>query len=222
MKTFMLRILSLFFGILLYSIGIVITIKANVGYAPWDVFHVGLSLTTGTSIGFASIITGIVLIIFVTIAGEKVGIGTLVNILCIGLFIDLIIWLDLIPLAENLVIGIAMLLAGLFIISLGSYFYIKSAFGAGPRDNLMVVLNRKTKLPVGVCRSFVELIATLVGWFLGGMVGVGTIISVVAIGFFIQAVFAIFKFKAAEVKHETILQTFRVLQDIIKRKKTFT
>jgi len=200
------------FGLLLYAIGIILTIKAHVGYAPWDVFHVGLSLTTGISIGFASIITGVVIIIFVTIAGEKIGIGTLANIILIGLFIDLILFLDIIPLAENIVIGIAMLLAGLFVISLGSYFYIKSAFGAGPRDNLMVVLNRKTKLPVGVCRSIVELIATIAGWFLGGMVGVGTVISVVAIGFFIQITFAIFRFKAADVKHESVLQTFRNLR----------
>jgi len=204
--------LSLFFGLLLYAIGIVLTIKAHVGYAPWDVFHVGLSVTTGMSIGLASIITGVVLIILVTIAGEKIGIGTLANILFIGLFLDLIMFLDIIPQAESFVIGIVMLLVGLFVISLGSYFYIKSAFGAGPRDNLMVVLNRKTKLPVGVCRSIVELTATVVGWFLGGMVGVGTVISVVAIGFFIQITFAIFKFNAAEIKHESVSQTFKNLR----------
>jgi len=212
MKAFVLRLISLIFGLLLYAIGIVITIKANIGYAPWDVFHVGLSLTTGISIGLASIITGIVIVLFVTITGEKIGIGTLANILLIGLFIDLIIFLDFIPLVGNIWIGIAMLLAGLFVISLGSYYYIKSAFGAGPRDNLMVVLNKKTKLPVGVCRSIVELTATIAGWFLGGMVGIGTIISVVAIGFFIQITFAVFKFKAADVKHENILQTYKALK----------
>ena len=217
MKTFVLRILSLLFGLLLYAVGIVLTIKANIGYAPWDVFHVGLSLTTGMSIGLASIITGVVIVIIVTITGEKIGIGTLANILFIGLFIDLIIFLDFIPLAESFFFGIAMLLAGLFIISLGSYFYIKSAFGTGPRDNLMVVLNRKTKLPISVCRSIVELIATTVGWFLGGMVGIGTIISVVAIGFFIQMTFAVFKFKAAEVKHENILQTFKALKEDMRK-----
>ena len=217
MKTFVLRILSLLFGLLLYAIGIVLTIKANIGYAPWDVFHVGLSLTTGISIGLASIITGIVIVAFVTITGEKIGIGTLANILLIGIFIDLIIFLDFIPLVRNFLTGIVVLLAGLFVISLGSYFYIKSAFGAGPRDNLMVVLNRKTKLPVGVCRSIVELVATTVGWFLGGMVGIGTIISVVAVGFFIQMTFAVFKFKAAEVKHENVLQSYKAVKEIIKK-----
>jgi uncharacterized membrane protein YczE len=72
----------------------------------------------------------------------------------------------------------------------------------------MVVLKRKTKLPVGVCRSFVELTVTLAGWRLGGMVGIGTVISVVAVGFCIQLVFTIFKFNAAAVEHETLKQTF--------------
>jgi len=156
--------------------------------------------------------------VIVTISGEKIGIGTLSNIILIGLLIDLILWLDLIPIADNLVVGIAMLLFGLFVISLGSYFYIGSAFGAGPRDSLMVVLNRKTRLPVGVCRSILELTATVIGWFLGGMVGIGTVISAVAIGFFIQMTFSMFKFKAADVKHETFSQTFRNLQDIFKKK----
>jgi len=117
--------------------------------------------------------------------------------------------LNLIPIAKSLAAGIGMLILGLFVIAAGSYFYLKSAFGAGPRDSLMVFLNRKTKLPIGVCRSLVELTATLVGWALGGMVGIGTIVSGFMIGFCIQIVFTIFKFDVKAVKHETLKQTFR-------------
>jgi len=216
MKKFLLRILNLLFGLSLFALGIVITIKANIGYAPWDVFHVGFALTAGISIGFASIITGVVVVIIVTLAGEKIGIGTLANIVIIGLLIDLFIFLDFIPVGTSLFYGVIMLLVGLFIVSIGSYFYIKSGFGAGPRDNLMVVLNKRTKLPVGICRSIVELSATLIGWLLGGMVGVGTVISAIAIGFFIQMTFAIFNFKVSEVQHETIRQTFKTLTEINK------
>ena len=101
-----------------------------------------------------------------------------------------------------------MLISGLFVIAIGSYFYIKSAFGVGPRDNLMVVLARKTKLPVGVCRFAIELAVTLIGWLLGGMVGIGTVISVIAIGFCIQITFKVFKFDVTAVKHETLRDTF--------------
>ena len=209
MKKFALRSLSLLFGNILYAFGIVITIRASIGYAPWEVFHVGVALVSGMSIGVTSIVAGIVIVAIVTISGEKIGFGTIISMLLTGMFIDLIIFLDVIPAVEGYVKGIIMLIAGLFVLSFGAYFYIKSAFGAGPRDNLMVVLTRKTKLPVGVCRSMVELTVTIVGWLLGGMVGVGTVISVIGVGFCIQLTFTILKFDATAVEHETLMETYR-------------
>jgi len=190
------------FGLMLFSIGIVMNIKANIGYAPWEVFHVGISNTTGLSIGLVSIIVGLILILIVMALKEKLGLGTILNMLFIGLFID--VFIMLIPIAKNPIIGTVMLLAGLFILSFGSYLYIKSAFGAGPRDSLMVVLARKTKLPVGLCRSIIELSVMVIGWLLGGMIGFGTAISVIAIGFCIQITFKAFKFDPKAVKHENL------------------
>ena len=191
MKYFFLRLLSMITGLTLFAIGIVLTIRANIGYAPWDVFHAGLVNKTGLSFGTISIIVGLVILIIVTILKEKLGLGTVCNIVLIGILLDIIFWIDIVPLAVNEITGTIMLLFGLFSIALGSYFYIKSGFGVGPRDNLMVVLVRKTKLPAGLCRSILELVVTVTGWLLGGMVGFGTIISVIAIGFFIQIVFRI-------------------------------
>jgi len=207
MNKFAFRILNLLIGILLYALGIVLVIKANIGYAPWEVFHAGFSIQTGLGIGAVSIVTGIVILIIVTLNKEKFGLGTIASMILTGVFIDLIIYLSIIPVSGSLVIGIPMLIGGLFIIAAGSYFYIKSAFGAGPRDNLMVVLGRKTKLPIGVCRGIVELAATLIGWLLGGMVGIGTVIAGFTIGFCVQIVFAAFKFDATAVQHETLKQT---------------
>jgi uncharacterized membrane protein YczE len=133
------------------------------------------------------------------------------------LFIDIIF--PFIPVAANPIIGTIMLIFGLFIISIGSYFYIKSAFGAGPRDSLMVVLARKTKLPVGLCRGILELSVTLIGWFLGGLVGFGTVLFVIAIGFFIQIVFKLFKFDVTQVKHETLGDTYAALKRAISCKR---
>ena len=216
MKRFMARFLELLLGLFLFALGIVLTINANIGYAPWDVFHAGLALTIGLSIGVASIIVGIVILVIVTACGEKIGLGTILNVILIGGFIDLIMFSGIIPVLENFVGGVVMLIAGLFIISVGSCFYIKSAFGAGPRDSLMVLVTKKTKLPVGVCRGAIELIVTLAGWFLGGMVGAGTVISVIAIGFCIQIIFKAFKFNIATVKHESLKQTF----DFLAKTKT--
>ena len=211
MKSFPLRMVRMSIGIFLFSLGIILTIKANIGYAPWEVFHVGLSITTGLSLGLISIIVGLLLLIIVIACGEKFGLGTILNMVFIGILIDIKMALDFIPLMDNLISGIIMLIAGLFSISLGSYFYIGTGFGAGPRDNLMVVLARKTRLPAGVCRSAVELIVTVSGWFLGGMVGIGTIISVVGIGFCIQITFKLLRFDVTAVKHETLLETYKTL-----------
>ena len=183
MKKFVFRILNMSVGLVLYALGIVLTINANIGYGPWEVFHAGLAKQTGSTIGITSIVAGIVILIIVTLFKEEFGLGTIASMILTGLIIDLVIELNIIPIPSNFIIGIIMLVAGLFIVSVGSYFYIKAAFGAGPRDNLMVVLARITKLPIGVCRGIVELVVTFIGWVLGGMVGIGTIISGFAIGF---------------------------------------
>ena len=212
MKRFATRVIYQVVGILLFAIGLVLTIRANIGYAPWEVFHSGLGIAIGISIGAASIIAGIVIVVIVTICGEKFGFGTIFSMIFTGVFLDALLMLDIIPLAANVFIGVAMLIAGMFVVSVGTYFYMKSAFGAGPRDNLMVVLNKKTKLPIGACRGIVELTVTIIGWLLGGMVGIGTLITVLAIGFCIQIVFTAFKFDAASVEHETFAQTLKRLR----------
>jgi len=208
MRTFTFRFINLMFGLFLYALGIVVTIRANIGYAPWDAFHAGLSQKAGFSFGTASILVGIFVGALVMVLGEKIGLGSILNMVLIGIYIDIIMYMGILPLSQNYATGIPMLLGGLFIIAIGSYFYIKSGFGAGPRDSLMVVLNRKTGIPVGVCRIMVELTVTIAGWALGGMVGIGTVISALAIGFFVQLVFAVLRFKPAAVQHETLRQTY--------------
>ena len=212
MRHFLIRIFNMIFGIFLHAVGIVITIKANIGYSPWDVLHSGIALKTGFSMGIASILTGLIIVIIVSILKEKLGVGTIANMVLIGLFIDLTF--PYIPVTENTIIGIIMLITGLFIISVGSYLYLKSAFGAGPRDSLMVLVTRKTKLPVGLCRGAIELVVTLTGWLLGGLVGFGTAIFVVAIGFCIQIVFRLFRFDVAALKQETLIDTYATIRSL--------
>ena len=211
MKQGIIRLINLFIGLMLYALGIIISIKANIGYAPWDVFHVGLSGTLGISLGIISIFVGIVIVILVTILGEKLGLGTVLNVLFIGAFIDIILNLDIIPLGKNITTGIIMLFIGMLTISFGSYFYIKSGLGVGPRDNLMVVMAKKTKIPVGICRGIVELSVTLIGWKLGGMVWFGTVLFVIAIGFCVQFTFKLLKFDVTAVKHESLGNTYKAL-----------
>ena len=211
MKRFILRLFSMTAGLFMFAVGVVLAIRANIGYAPWEVLHVGMSKTLGWSIGFASIAAGMVILLVVTILKEKFGLGTISCIVLTGIFIDVIINADIIPQAKNFPVGVLMLVAGLFVLSFGTFFYMSSAFGAGPRDNLMVALRRKTKLPVGVCRSAIEFAAAVGGWFMGGMLGAGTLISVFGLGFCIQVTFKLLKFDPTAVKHETLADTYAFL-----------
>jgi uncharacterized membrane protein YczE len=196
-------------GLFLYALGVVFAINAHIGYAPWDVLHIGLANTIGLSIGIISIILGVFIVIIAVLLGEKVGIGTILNMIFVGLFFDMIYALKIIPVANNLLLGIIMLFIGLFIIAFATYFYIGTALGAGPRDSLMVALTRITGLPIGACRGIIELLVVLSGWMLGGMVGIGTVLAAFGIGFCIQIVFNLLKFDATKIKHETISYTYK-------------
>jgi uncharacterized membrane protein YczE len=209
MNKFLKRLFRLILGLFLYALGIVITMKAHIGYTPWDVLHVGIAQTIGMSIGNVTIIAGIAIGAIAMMFGEKLGLGTVLNMILIGVFLNFLLGLSFLPLITNFTLSVLMINIGLFVIALASYFYIGSGLGAGPRDSLMVALNRKTGIPIGYCRGAIELAAVLIGWKLGGMVGLGTVISAIAIGFYIQITFKILKFEATKINHQTLNQTLK-------------
>ncbi|PKM67542.1 MAG: hypothetical protein CVU95_07475 [Firmicutes bacterium HGW-Firmicutes-2] len=211
MKAFIIRLLRLILGLFLFALGIVLCMNAQVGYAPWEVFHAGLAQALGMKIGMVVILSGFGFAMVGIIFGEKIGIGTLLNVLLIGTFMDILIAINRLPVMDHFLLGLLMLVLGLFIIALGSYFYIGSGFGAGPRDNLMVVIRKKTNLPIGICRGMIELTAFMIGWRLGGMFGIGTILSATGIGYCIQTTFKVLRFDPAKIKHETFYDTYQFI-----------
>lgn len=211
MSKFLLRLLRLFFGLFLYAVGIVLTMKANIGYASWEVFHAGLSSVFGLKIGTISILVGLALCLIAILAGEKLGLGTLCNMIFVGLFMNILLDLNVFPVLNNFYFGVLQMVAGLFIIATATYYYISSAFGAGPRDSIMVILTRKTKLSVGTCRSGLEILVVVVGALLGGSFGIGTVLAAVIIGFCVQLTFKMFRFDPTTVVHENFMDTFRNL-----------
>ena len=220
MKNYLVRLMSLLLGLFLFAVGIVLTMKANIGYAPWDVLHSGISALTGISFGTVSILVGGLICFIVVAVGEKLGLGTILNMVLIGAFIDVLLDSNLIPTLHGFLLSLIVMIAGLFVISFGSYFYIKAGFGAGPRDYLMVVIRRKTHLPVGVSRGLVEGSAVLLGWALGGPVGGGTVLAAFGISFCIQTVFSLMKFESTSVQHETLGVTFRNISNLLRVEKS--
>jgi len=205
MEPYTRRLFKLNSGLFFVALGITMTIKAHIGYGPWEVFHAGLAETFNISMGIASILDGILIGIIIVLAGEKIGIGTILNMVMIGLWIDLI--MPLLKDQATLREGIIFLLMGLFVISYGLYFYMSAGLGAGPCDSLMVAITKRTKAPIGSCRCSMELIAVILGWSLGGMIGPGTVIAAVGLGLTIQVTFKLLKFDATHIRHETIRDT---------------
>ena len=182
MKKIMSIIFRLLLGFICCAFGTVMAIQSNLGLSPWDVFHQGLSNITGLTIGQASIIVGLIVVTTTLLLKLEIGLGTIANMIIIGFFIDLIIYIDIIPLSSTLFSGVLMLIGSLVMMAIGSYFYISCKMGCGPRDGLMVVLVRVTGKSVGVIRFFIELSVLIIGGWLGEKVGIETIINIITFG----------------------------------------
>lgn len=202
-------------GFLLCACGTVMALNSNLGLSPWDVFHQGLTNVINITIGQASIIVGVVVVIATSILGLEVGLGTIANMIVIGYFIDLIIYSGIIPICNNLFTGILMMIGSLFITAIGSYLYIGCEMGCGPRDGLMIALVKLTGKPISLIRFFIESGALIIGWALGGLVGIGTLITVFGIGYCVQIVYRVFKFDVNSLKHRNLKQSFIFINECI-------
>ena len=203
----------------LYAVGIVLTINANLGLAPWDIFHQGISKHIGISMGQVSISIGIILVILNSIFKEKLGWGTLGNMIFIGIFIDILMMNELLPVSTSVISGIIMMVIGMLTIAFASYLYMSSALGAGPRDGLMVILTKKTGKSVRFIRNSIEISVSIMGYMLGGYVGIGTVIMAFTLGYFIQFVFKITKFEINKVEHRFIDEDINFIREFIKKRE---
>ncbi|MBA4538438.1 YitT family protein [Bacillus aquiflavi] len=177
------RFIMYILGLLIMSLGIVLLIKAALGATPWDVFHVGLFLQLGLTIGSWSIIVGVFILLAASIISKELPqIGALLNMLLVGVFIDLYLLLPVIKTPISFLGKTTMLVSGIILIGYGMGLYISAGFGAGPRDSLMIALTSKTGWKIGHVRSIMEIIVLMIGWLLGGPVSIGTVIFTIVIG----------------------------------------
>ncbi|MGL4819790.1 MAG: YczE/YyaS/YitT family protein [Bacilli bacterium] len=196
-------------GYLVFSIGIAWTIQANIGLSPWDVLHSGFAERTHLTIGVASIIVSVAIVALNVLLGERIGLGTVLNAICIGLFLDVILFFELIPLASNFLLGLVYSCFGMFLIGIGSWLYLGAGLGAGPRDGLMIGLAKRLGKPVGIVRSSIEVSALVVGFLLGGHAGFGTLFMGIGIGYFVSLAFKIVKFNPQTMQHLALTDLFR-------------
>ena len=170
----------LIFGLILFGIGLALVVLGNFGVSPWEVFHQGVSRRTPLSIGTTIIFVGVIILFFLSLLKEPMGIGTIANVLIIGLVVDLT--LNIFNEITNTFPRIIATLLGPILVAVGSGFYIGTRLGPGPRDGLMTGLQSVSNLPIAWVRSGIELSVVLIGWLLGGVVGIGTLLFAFGIG----------------------------------------
>lgn len=204
------RITGLVWGLFLAALGSYFSIQANVGLAPWEAFSTGIANVTGGSYGNVVVLTGFLFILLDWRLGEKIGVGTLLNAICIGKFVDLFQHIGLVPWLQDMWAGFGLLLLGQVLIAIGSFYYMRAGLGCGPRDSLMVALGRRfPSVPIGAIRWLIEGSALLIGWLLGAKVGLGTVVAVISIGPILQVTFYLFAFNATKVEHEGVFDMVR-------------
>ncbi|WP_066287473.1 YczE/YyaS/YitT family protein [Bacillus sp. FJAT-29937] len=170
------------FGLMILAFGISLTIKGKqLGIGPWDVFHYGLFLKFGLSIGSWSIISGcLLLFISSVIKKEWPKIGALLNMVFLGLFIDFFNWL--LPPVDGLIGESLVYMLGVIFLGYGIGLYVSADLGAGPRDSFMLLIIEKTGWSIPWVRNGIEITIFLIGWLLGGPVGIGTVIIAFGLG----------------------------------------
>ena len=178
-------LIYLILGLILFGLGETLLITAGVGVSPWTVLAQGISFKTGHSIGLTTFFVSIgVLCLWIPLR-QKPGVGTILNTIIVSIVID--VSLPYLPAPELLVFQILQVIIGVVIVGLGSGFYLIANLGPGSRDGLMTGLQKKTNLPIYLIRAILEISAVTVGWYLGGIVGIGTIVFALAIGPFVSA-----------------------------------
>ena len=168
------------FGLALFGLGEGLLIVSFAGASPWSVLAQGIALNINLSVGIITIFISLgVLILWIPLS-QKPGIGTILNAIIIGLMIDVCI--KFVPTPENFIYQIILAIVAVLTVGLGGGIYLVANLGAGPRDGLMVGLQKKTNLPIAAVRGSLEITVMSIGWYLGGTVGVGTLLFAFGIG----------------------------------------
>ena len=200
-------------GLLVFALGVHLTIRADLGLAPWDCLGTGVALHTPLNYGLSMTAMSVVILIVDVLLKEKIGFGTIIDALLTGNFVQMFSDLDPFPKTENVWIGIAVIAAGLALMAVGQYFYMTAGQSCGPRDSLLVGLGKRLrKLPIGAVQILLWGTVLLLGRLLGGPVGIGTVVSTFGSGLVMQLVFRLIRFEPRQVEHISAIDAVKILR----------
>lgn len=191
------RLLQLYIGLTFYGVSTAMFVRADLGADPWNVFHLGVANLLSLNIGLVMIATGALVLLFWIPLRQRPGLGTLSNVIVIGLAADAA--LAVMPPLDSFAARCVLLGAAIIVNALATGMYIGAGFGAGPRDGLMTGINARTGWSVRTVRTAIEISVLLLGWAMGGTFGVGTVLYALAIGPLIQICLPWFRPRVAKI-----------------------
>ena len=204
--------LKIVLGLLVCAFGVHLTIYANIGLAPWDCLGMGISYHTPLNYGLSMTAIAVIILIIDILLGERIGYGTIIDALLTGNFIQMFNGLNPLHENDNLWLGIAIMIFGLAFMAIGMLIYMKGAQGCGPRDALLIGLGKRmSRIPIGIVEILLWSLVLLVGWLLGGPVGVGTLISTFGAGIVMQLIYNALHFEPRKIVHRDIFEVTREL-----------
>lgn len=169
-------------GFFICALGVTFLLQSGLGVSPWDVLASGLANTIGISVGKSIVLISVIIVAASVLSGSSIGTGTLLNMLLIGTYIDVIQSFGIIQTPDSFLMKLAWIFIGTIILNFGIYLYFAQGLGAGPRDGMMVILANKFNLTVGVTKIIIEVVVVIAGALLGGMFGLGTVVIALCSG----------------------------------------
>lgn len=199
-------------GLLVFSLGVHLTIKANIGLAPWDCLGMGVANHTPLNYGLAMTVMSVIILGIDLLLKERIGYGTVIDALLTGIFVQMFNDVNPLPENKNMILGIGIMFAGFVLMAVGMWIYMRGEQCCGPRDSLLVGLGKRLpKVPIGIVGMMLWVTVLLAGWLLGGPVGIGTLISAFGEGLVMQVVYNLLHFEPRKVRHRDILTVTRML-----------
>ena len=200
-------------GLIVFAFGVHLTIYANIGLAPWDCLGMGIAKHTPLNYGMAMTIMAVTILFIDILLKEKIGFGTIIDSLLTGNFVQAYNSLNPLPENHNLWLGICIMLLGFVFMAIGMMIYMKAQQGCGPRDSLLVGLGKRMpKVPIGIVEVILWGVVCLLGFLLGGPVGIGTLIGTFGAGLGMQIVYTIIRFEPRELKQRDVFAVVKELK----------
>lgn len=198
--------LRILFGLAVYSFGVHLTIAANIGLAPWDCLGMGIAKHTPLNYGSSMVLISVTAVLIQLVLRENIGIATILDAVITGNLTQLLNEINPYSANHSIWLGIVLMLFGFLFISLGMYLYMSAEQGCGPKDGLLIAIGKRMpKIPIGVVEILLWAVVTLIGWMLGGSVGIGTVISTFGAGAVMQLFFDVIGFEPRKLHHKNLI-----------------